>query len=411
MQAVKGEVAIKAHSELGASTAHRWLQCPGSVRMSRGMPAKSSRYADEGTAAHEVAYRCLTKDLDPETFLGVTIEGVAVSDEMIDAVRVFISYVRGRIEEGCEYGFEERFDLAPLHPPQPMFGTCDAWVWNPMTRVLEVIDLKYGTGVVVEVDENEQTMYYALGAVVRINRRPAVIRTTIVQPRAYHPDGAVRSWEFPWETLVAFKQRLFEGARKAQEPDAPIVPGEWCRFCPAAAVCPAQHRQAVEVAQQEFEVEPFDLPKPATLSLEKIKLVLDKAPLIEAWFNEVRRFVEDRLAAGLPVPGYKLVPKRATRRWKDEEEAIAGLRLFGVAEDELYTRKLISPAQAEKKVPREALKDLIVSESSGTKLVPDTDSRPALPPAAVEEFAAVTDAGDPPKKAKSVKARKARKRQ
>src|SRR5690606_1134016 len=104
---------------------------------------------------------------------------------------------------------------------------------------------------------------------------------------------------------------------------------------------------------QEFEVEPFDLPKPATLSLEKIKLVLDKAPLIEAWFNEVRRFAEDRLTAGLPVPGYKLVPKRATRRWGSEEEALLFMEQgLGVGEEDLYHRKPISPAQAEKLAKR-----------------------------------------------------------
>ena len=43
-------MADKPHAILGASSSHRWLACPGSIRLSAGMPGTSSVYADEGTA-------------------------------------------------------------------------------------------------------------------------------------------------------------------------------------------------------------------------------------------------------------------------------------------------------------------------------------------------------------------------
>ena len=47
------------HALLSASAAHRWGNCPGSLAMEAGQENKSSGYADEGTAAHELAAWCL----------------------------------------------------------------------------------------------------------------------------------------------------------------------------------------------------------------------------------------------------------------------------------------------------------------------------------------------------------------
>ena len=44
------------HARLSPSAAIRWINCPGSIRLSDQVPpAGSSEYADEGTAAHALA--------------------------------------------------------------------------------------------------------------------------------------------------------------------------------------------------------------------------------------------------------------------------------------------------------------------------------------------------------------------
>jgi hypothetical protein len=412
-----GKNILKQHSELGASKAERWMQCPGSVNAERDLPNTRSEYAIEGTAAHTLAEKALRKNLDAAVWLDteIDVEGtsVTVTEEMAEAVQVYLDYVRTLIPTGLdkggsqpEWGIEEQFDLAPLNPPEPMFGTADFWQWSPEIRYLEVVDYKHGSGVFVQVEGNPQFLYYALGAVVKLNKKPKRIRVTVVQPRG--AGDPVRSWEFDWETLVAFKRHLFDRAQLTQAVDAPRSAGAHCRFCKATATCPEQRNVAIAVAQSEFDVEPeYAPPAPDTLTDDQISLVLTKAPLVEDWIKAVRAYVSSKLDRGESVPGWKLVPKRATRKWSDEE--IAEECLHSVLGTNAYTRKLRSPAQAEAALKEAKLKlditSLVIKQSSGTNLVPADDPRPALTPSAQDDFEV---APDTPKESKGKRARSAK---
>jgi hypothetical protein len=174
------------------------------------------------------------------------------------------------------------------------------------------------------------------------------------------------------------------------EPNAPLVAGEHCQFCKALPVCPAQREKAYELAQVEFDAvdEPgTKLPVVSTLTDEQLGKILLAAPVIEDWFNAAREHVRERLMQGERVEGWKLVAKRATRRWKNEQDAEINLATMGL--ESIYTRKLLSPAQAEKALKEVKLKlpeHLVVKSSSGYNLAPDHDPRPALLPAAVDAF-------------------------
>jgi hypothetical protein len=126
------------HAELGASSSHRWINCPGSINLSHGMPDTSSVYADEGTAAHIVGERALRKGLDANVWLDTIIKvgdaDITVTEEMCDAVQVYLDFVRGLLGQGRKLMIEYRFDLSILSPPGPMYGTSDAVVWCPKTR-------------------------------------------------------------------------------------------------------------------------------------------------------------------------------------------------------------------------------------------------------------------------------------
>jgi len=63
-----------AHARLSPSAAHRWLRCPGSVRMSDDTPEdRTSVYAAEGTVAHHVREMVLMFGFELEDFVGETI--------------------------------------------------------------------------------------------------------------------------------------------------------------------------------------------------------------------------------------------------------------------------------------------------------------------------------------------------
>jgi len=383
----------KSHANLGASKSERWMNCPGSVAAEAGLPDVSSPYALEGTAAHALAERALHKGLDADVWLETEIHGVTVTEEMANAVQVFLDHVRTLVQyEDDKLLIEHEFDLSELNPPGPMYGTGDAVVWSPRRRTLYVCDYKHGRGVAVDATENSQLGYYALGAVISLKKRPDVVVMTIVQPRAFHPSGIVRSTEMSFGDLVSFKRDLWKAAEATLAPDAPKVVGDWCRFCKAMATCPAQRAHALTVVEAEFDLEPPPaLPAPELLDEGAIQRVLAGAGLVRDWLSSIERHVTGILEAGGSFPGYKLVPKRATRKWADGVTEETLHEALGLKSDDLYVRKLVSPAQAEGKIKelypagvRPPLPEgLVVKESSGYNLAPEQDPRPAVGPGAV----------------------------
>jgi hypothetical protein len=274
-------------------------------------------------------------------------------------------------------------------------------VYLPKGSVLEVVDFKYGAGTVVEVEGNTQGLYYAIGATLATQRKADKVVVTIVQPRAPHRDGIVRSYEITWDELVAFREELLSGAVATQQDDAPLFAGDHCKFCPALAVCPAQAELAQSAAKATFsqllpdvysqpgiggdDIYPPEvvLPAPTTLTLSDLVEVMEAAPVITDWLKAVQAEVRDMTERG-DETGYKLVAKRGTRKWKNETEAEQVLR-DRLGDDEAFTSKLLSVTQAEKALARsDALiagplpEELWAMVSSGTNLVPNSDGREAI---------------------------------
>ncbi|WP_207479520.1 DUF2800 domain-containing protein [Arenibaculum pallidiluteum] len=388
----------RAHASLGASGAYRWIACPGSVALLQTVPSTETGYAREGTVAHEVAQGCLVDNVSPSIFLGAEYQGITVTAEMVEAVQVYVDFARALIEPGDMVFVEHRFDLGDLDAPAPMFGTADLVVYKPAARRLVVVDYKHGQGVAVEARGNPQGRYYALGATLSLPRDLVVsdVEIVIVQPRAQHREGPVRrDTATPFE-LIEWSADLLDAARRTQELDAPLAVGEHCRFCDASPICPAQRRQLMEVAQADFEAVGDTItvpPAPEMLSIEQLGRVLDAADGIEAWLRSVRAYVQNKVAAGEPVPGWKLVEGRqGNRDWVDEACAAAALAGAGLSDADIYVRKLISPTQAEKLLGKAAMRPLatLVSRPPGRPtLAREADPRPAITSAAATDFTAI----------------------
>lgn len=395
--------AERAHAALGASACSRWWNCPGSIRLSEGLPSTSSVYADEGTAAHELAQLCLEGRQDAAEYVDRTVAGFVVDEDMASAVQVYVDHCRSA--PASDTMIEARFDLAPLDPPGPMFGTADFVAYDQAEQTLHVYDLKFGKGVQVAAADNPQLKYYALGAMIRLGNDKPVSRivAAIVQPRA--PGDPIRPAEFDAFDLMEWSIELMDRAKGTQQPDAPLQAGAWCKFCPAAGRCPEQAAQAVAVAQLEFadvvaSKEPecsLMLPIADALSPEQVGFILDRADELDAWLRDVRLAATALLNRGTDVPGWKMVAKRGSRKWQDEEAAALAFLLDGAPEAEVYEVAVRSPAQLQtlfaerlqkenggtKKAATEKAKALIAPHapvvSSGATLAPVTDARPALP--------------------------------
>lgn len=296
-----------AHAKLSPSGAKRWMSCPGSLAMEQGIPDQSSEFADEGTAAHFLASECLGSEcLNAKYFLGehmlVTADSVGWSEfthmpglryytadaDMCREVQKYLDAVREAAQGGILH-VEQRLpifgdklgvvvldengeplldeDGQPI-PVDNQFGTSDTVIELP--GVLWIRDLKYGRGVQVFAEENEQLMLYALGALDEFDMLGDVetVRMSIDQPRLDHSD----TWECSVAHLREFEQRAIAAGKLALRiaSDGPtqrvgvdpfnLNPGEdQCRFCKAKGICPALRDQVLITLTADFAVEPAEI--------------------------------------------------------------------------------------------------------------------------------------------------------
>lgn len=361
---------VPTHSPIGASSYYRWRACPGSVRLSKGLVSRSSAYAEEGTLAHEMAADRLVQGYWPKT----------ISEEMKEHLLIYTDTVR-QDYEACDaapihFKIEHRFDLSEIH--KGLYGTADAVLYDPTLKILHVYDLKYGAGIAVDVEDNEQLKYYGLGALLSMKVPCTAVELIIVQPRCEHAEGRVRRWSFPAVDLLDFAADLERDAKATEAPDAPLNPGGHCRFCPAAGLCPALKGRAVELAKLEFS---------SSLSYNPAKLAqaLDWLPALEGFIKNVREFAYGEAEHGRCPPGYKLVQKVARRKWRDEGEA----RKAFYSDARMFESSLKSPTQVEKilgKKEYEKISEHVVAESSGLTLVHESDKRPPARGDILSEF-------------------------
>lgn len=405
--------ADREHATWSASASKRNFACPGALALTMNLPDTTSEAADWGTCAHQIAERCLRDGGDADRFIGQTEKGkkysFEVDEEMAETAQMYVDYVRsfGAAEGGIQWWIEQRFSLADLNPPFDAGGTGDAVIYLPAEKRLEIVDLKGGRGVVVDAKGNAQLRTYALGAMLA-NKGLDVqkVTVTIVQPRAFHKEGRIRSETFhvvdllEWtaDMLGAMRASALALERKNALPPAAwaseyLSPGDHCRdtFCGAAATCPALAQRAMDAAGVFFEPvndEPRLANAPDSGSPEERAKRLDMLDMIEAWIKEVRAHEHRMAELGQPAPGYGLVEKTGREKWADdaEEKVREIVKTVGLAEDKwLNPGKLRTPKQvrdALKKAKIDAdLSGLSVTPSGGTNLVRlDQTSRAVVSP-------------------------------
>ena len=402
-----------------SSTAANWT-CAGRMAMVSISPDdKKSIYAAEGTAAHEVAEKALRGDLDCSKFLGevYSIDGfdVEVTEELARSAQTYVHYVASQtdVAAGSVLLIEERHSLAQLNPPFDAGGTCDATIIKPHLGEIEVVDLKNGRGI-VEVNGNKQTRTYALLALLNapkdlVNQIDQV-KVTIVQPRAPHKDGRIRSETFHIAELIEWTSELLKAMNRSalaleafnmingsrtmfdEWASKVLTPGN-CTFCPALGICPAVRKKALsvapEIAKTWFEDTTLETPPmlsntvPA-LSPEELSHILDGIDALEDWAKAVRAAAHSLAEGGTTIPGYKLVEKVGNRKWAaDDEKIIADLKsVIKLSEDQIFSKKLLSPAQIEKIIGakrKDEIANMYHKLVTGTNLVSaKKTSRPAV---------------------------------
>jgi len=369
------------HSRVGASSYYRYSQCPASVRLIASLPHQSGEAADLGTAAHMVLEMCLEQNRDAEEFIDrqITVERSGrkfiVDERMAEAVQHCVDVVRAIQEmhlDEVKLMVEQTITLPWPELEMKAFGTTDVVLWAEESKTLHILDYKNGRGY-VDVQENTQLIFYAYGVIETLKIMPETLYLHIVQP---HADG--ESWRYQAydvAKLLARKPEMIAAINRVADPDAPAITGKHCEFCSAAPICPAKKSEingflsealGLPVAVGEQPI--VTLPSPKELTPEQLGLLCSSADILEQWISEVWKTAEAHALNGVHIPDHKVIRGSKHRRWKDEEAAAKEIVAL-VGEEKAYTKKLLSPAAAEKIAAVKKRLAAIAAESEDSDLI------------------------------------------
>jgi hypothetical protein len=355
------------HSKIvGGSTAKRVIHCPGSVALVAQMPPQvENKYMADGTALHS-AVDLLVNDGDASAYslLGKTFNGIVLDDDHCEKLKTALALL-DEIDplEQMNFNTEQRVGFGDLLPG--VFGSTDL-IGRIGNRAI-VLDWKFGDGVVVSAEENEQLMFYAAAAMRTPESSWAFEGATEVECVIIQPP-AVRRWVTTPKRIRSFELSLKRAVKAAAAPDAALKAGDHCRFCPAKPTCPVMTGAVDRATKVKLDALDNDL----------LGVYASNAVLLQGWIDDLHALVRTKIENGATIPGWKIVAKRGTRSWVDQGKATAALTALGV---DPIKKELVSPAQAEKllKAKKQNLPEgLVVSVSSGDTLAAESDPRPAV---------------------------------
>lgn len=442
-----------AHAFLSPSGAPAWVRCNAKPWREKDMPDVSGPEANEGTAAHFLLEQCLLAKVDAEHFLGNRIlvsevytgfhtDGAyPVDQDICREVQKTLDAAWSLAEGGTLYA-EQTLPISQFTGEDGATGTSDIVIVK--TAELASVDLKFGRGVQVFAEGNEQLLLYGGAAVDDLDVLGEVktLRLVISQPRLNHHD----EWVLPIEEARSRLKVIREIADRINAGPGGLtaVPGDkQCKFCKVKSTC-QEHRefvlgtvagefvdlekgfvqvsidQAEKLLAQSFGVKPaavdlidgvFVVKKPtikpdleaaeeklASAEDSRLATLMDAADMLEGFAKAVRAEVERRLLQGIFTDKrYKLVEgKRGARAWNDEAAVEAELKKMRLKVDQMYDFKLISPTSAEElllKTPRRwaKLQGSITQTGGKPSVAPASDKRPALSMAIAEQFETLPD--------------------
>ena len=343
------------HSILAPSSAARWLQCPGSVKMCQQFPdPEDSPKAAEGALAHAVNVAFMEGNPMP----------AGATDEMIEGAQLWADTVGSD-----DTHLEERVDCSYIHPE--CWGTPDAWSFS--NGVLRVYDYKFGHRY-VDAYRNAQMTVYTAGLLTKLGidglgDQHVRVEMTIVQPRSYHRDGPIRAWSVVASDLRGDFNAFTEAATRALGSDPQLKVGSECNYCSARHACPALQRAAYVAAEFGGDAMPFDLPD-AAIGRE-LRFLREIADTLNSRISGLEDEVLARITKlGRSVPGWMTEQGMGREKWaKPVDEILALGALMGI---DLAKPGALTPKQAIKAgVPAAVVKEYIETPRGEVKLIPD----------------------------------------
>ena len=360
------------HAILSASSSHRWLNCSPSARLEQEFADRETEAAAEGTAAHALCEHKLRRALKQQSRKPISQYDCDEMDGYTDGYVQFVLETIAEARQVCAdpiINIEQRLDFSCYVPDG--FGTGDCVIISDKT--LNIIDFKYGQGVLVEAERNPQMMLYALGALRIYDSLYDIdeVAMTIYQPRREN----ISTWTIPVSELNAWAEdELKPKAALAYEGKGDYHPGPWCTFCRAAVKCRARAEEKLRLAQYEFALPPL-------LSDTEIEDILDKLSDLTSWANEIMEYAQDAaLHHGMQWKNWKMVEGRSNRKYTDEQAVITASNAAGY--HDIFRKSLLPLTDMEKLMGKQnfqtILGGLVHKPAGKPTLVPMSDKRPPI---------------------------------
>lgn len=360
------------HSIFSASGAYRWMACPPSALLEQQFPNETSTYAEEGTAAHDLAEHKLKKALKMRSRKPTSSYQ---SDEMDEMTDLYVEYCMGLIEKAKETCkdlqilIEQKLDFSDYVTEG--FGTGNLVVVG--TGTLHVVDLKYGKGVMVSAEKNPQMMLYALGAISAFGMLYDIekVSMSIVQPRLDN----LSTYEMSIEELLKWAdEELKPKAQLASAGNGEFSAGSHCRFCRARNQCRTRAIKNMELLKYEFQ-------EPALLTDDEIAEIIGMANELSKWAEDIYTYATAlSINEGRQWTGFKLVEGRTRRKYTNEEAVADTAKAAGYMD--IFKQSLISITEMEKLMGKKKFNELlgvyVEKPQGGLTLVPESDKRQSV---------------------------------
>lgn len=355
---------MNEHALLSASSAHRWICCPPSARLCSTIEEKEdiytkeeSIYAREGTLAHKICELKLR-----QKFIDVSMTKEEFNEQMEELkhdelyqkemeryTNEYIDYITEVVYSKKEAPYitaEKKIDFSNYVPEG--FGTADCIIIGNNT--LHVIDFKYGKGVKVSVDYNEQLLLYALGAYVTYSFIYNIenIVMSIVQPRLDN----ICTQEITKEDLLMWGECVKPTALKAYKGEGEFSAGEHCKFCKAVGICKVK-------ANEKLSLMGYENKETNLLTNDEIALILDKIKDLTTWAEKIKECALAKMLKGEKIKGYKLVQGKSSRNFTNTDEALEILQKAGYDKAILYETKPLTLSKLEKIIGKEEFNNLL----------------------------------------------------
>lgn len=359
------------HAKFPPSSLSRTILCPASWLEGHLRPKPpTSSFAQHGTLLHEYVVR--TYDKGPKTVRELSKE--ADRHHVLTCINYINDLKRTCYKDQYELSLERKVSLSKLGLPD-IWGTADVVLYDKFKSIVHVVDWKFGKGVKVYANRNNQGLAY-LGGAAMLYPEAEHFKFHLVQPPLHH-EGI---YEIEREDLIDYVENVFKLAViKATKEDPEYTPSdEACRWCVAKQDCKARYNLAVDNAKQVTSLKSTD----RIISEDDVKAFLKIAPMLEKYIKELRAYAETLLKEGEAVEGFKLVYGRSMRKHIDQKATVKWvLDNTYIDHDELFEKKLLSPAKLEALddtlVSNEDFQNLISITKGKLKVVEESDPRPA----------------------------------